>query len=272
MSKRFQTLRLSECAFTAVEVQRNAHAIRRDALQLERGRSYGRAIALKVHALEEMTKALLLFMDSRGFRFRGLTNLKVLDKDHQQRHVVILIAAAFDVLGQECIKALHWMEKNKELLSGGESDREKLQREVWPHLVEYYRESLGPLMLKLSEWAAMLGDARTSGIYTDYRDTLRTPLTMGLAEYKTVNARLESAYRALRTACYWLRKQGKELDDALLIAKKKLAHPKRYAKLDEFIGENLRDREVLVKISKGLQESIDSVDSLAGMEFGQEPA
>ncbi|MEO8589476.1 MAG: AbiV family abortive infection protein [Flavobacteriales bacterium] len=272
MSKRFQTLRPDECAITALEVQRNAHAIRRDALRLEDARSYGTAIALKVHALEEMTKALLLFMDSHGFRFRGLTNLKVLDKDHQQRHVVILIAAAFDVLGQEFMKALRWMDKNKVFVSGSELDREKLQRELWPQLLEYYRDSLGPLMLKLSEWAAMLGDTRTSGIYTDYRDTLRSPLAMNLTEYSSVNTRLESAYRALRTACYWLRKGGKELDDGFKFAKTKLGHPKRYTEVNKFIGENLRDREVLIKISQGLRESIDKIDSLAEVEFGQEPA
>jgi AbiV family abortive infection protein len=259
--KAFPTLRRDECASEALKVLQNAKAIWCDAKILEGCGSYARALSLEVFALEELTKALILLVDSHGFNLRKLKNLKVLSKDHQQRHVVIMIAAAFDVIGKELQKAVRWAHDNQSLLAELGTDPEKLWQELGPKLADYYREALGPAMIKLVEWAAILGDTRTDGIYTEYRDGLYSPLFVGKEEYLLKKERLEGAYRALRTGCVWLLRGGEQMESAIAPMRPRLQTRAQYSKLDQFCSEHLRDRAVFDRLAAEIEESLKNVSA-----------
>ncbi|MBP6390542.1 MAG: AbiV family abortive infection protein [Flavobacteriales bacterium] len=271
-SKVFQTLRKEECAGEAYKIILNAKAIWRDAGHLESFGSYARALALEIYALEELTKAFVLLLDSRGFNLRKLNNLKVLNKDHQQRHVVIMIAAVFDVLGKEMQKGVNWIKDDTVLYERLVEQEEQVISELTIWMAKYYTESLGPSMMQLAQWAAILGDTRSDGIYTEYRDELHTPLQLDMEAYLTKSERIESAYHALRSACVWLRRGGPSLDKVIAPIRERLKTPEQYSALDEFFGEHLKDRAVFEKIAGTIAKTMKHVEHAFIRENANTPA
>ncbi len=59
-----------DCIAASVLVLENAQSLKRDAELLAENNSYGRAISLLIHSLEEEIKSLVLFLDGHGFQFR----------------------------------------------------------------------------------------------------------------------------------------------------------------------------------------------------------
>lgn len=248
------------CKRASLGIVAHAESKWRDAEALAGLGSYSSAIAWKIIALEEMAKAVILAVDAHGFQFRKLEHLKVLQSSHQQRHILILLVAVFDLLGRNLRNGVAWLKANDEFVRSfmhvQKSDEDRASQDLIRRFSSFYQESLGPALVELSKWAAFLADLRNEQTYSDYQANLRTPLDTSVDDYNLRCVRLDAAYLALGSTCDWLNHaQEKELE---WLGKLRETFESRfgYDGIDAFIAEHLAKREAMEKIVDVANKSI----------------
>lgn len=255
MPKSFRTIKESECVPVAFKVIRHAKSKWRDSERLVSAGSYGSALTMKICALEELAKALVLIIDSKGFQFRKLKHLKVLDKDHQQRHAVVMVAAGIDILGKEVVKGIHWLKENQGSIGKWLFEQGAANAEVVPLLQNYYYNTLGPMLVKHAEWASILSELRSEGIYSEFNGELRAPHEMSAEDFRVKAERIDSAYNAMRWACAVFCRD-KDLNNILAPAAFFMNNPVIYKELDELLAMHFRTRQIFDNIITRVKETL----------------
>lgn len=255
MPKSFRTLKQDECVPVAFKIARHAKSKWRDSRSLASTGSYGSALTFKICALEELAKALVLIIDSKGFQFRKLKHLKVLDKDHQQRHAVVMVAAGVEILGKEVVKGIHWLRENQGSIGKWLFQEGAANAEVVPPLQNYYFNVLGPMLVKHAEWASILSELRSEGIYSEFNGELRTPHEMTAEDFSAKAERIDSAYNTMRWACAVFL-CDRELEKIMVPAAYLMNNPVLYKQFDELLAMHFRTREIFDNIITGVKETL----------------
>lgn len=256
MTKTFRTLKTEECAEVAEEILDHVERKWESAKKLSRHGFYAEALATKVNALEELAKVFVLAIDSHGLHLRRLKNLKVLERNHSQRHAVILMAAMFDVLGESIRAAGPWMEANQQRMSLLFLTPGRIEAEVIPLIEDHYKKVMRPSLKNAVQWASMLSAIRTDSLYTDFRGELVTPVAIGRKVYSERSKRLDRVYTSFRQFCISVLNSSYEDPDfkPLIML---FDVPQCAEKLDESLGKLIRGEDIFKKALEALGSDSD---------------
>ncbi len=249
--KTFRNLENEECADVAEDILDHVERKWESAKKLSRHGFYAEALATKVNALEELAKVFVLAIDSHGFHLRRLKNLKVLERNHSQRHAVILMAAMFDVIGESLRAAGPWIEANQARMSLLLLSPGRIEAEVIPLIEDHYKKVMRPALRNAVEWAAMLSAIRTDSLYTDFRGELVTPVDVGRKVYSERSKRLDRVYTSFRQFCISVLNSSND-DPGFKPLIMLFDVPKYANKLDESLATLIRGEDIFKKALEAL--------------------
>lgn len=234
----FNNVPSTKCADVARRVAAHASEQWTVGEQLASRGNYASSIAWKILALEEYSKALLLHIDSKGFKLRQLSSIVALNKSHKQRHLLLLLIAILASFGQLMNELIHWLATNDSDANEDVEDEDIRLKQALPGLVVRLRKEILPAMKRLTDSHDQLDRLKQLAMYTDYKDALITPLDIGEAEYEANNLVLISSQKAIVDLCGWLDRDEPHVIAALQSLRRKLKNPEDYRKLNEYIKVN----------------------------------
>lgn len=267
MPKTFQTLRNSECLAHASSIQDWAIQKWCEADLLASKGFYGGALSARVVALEELTKALLLFIDSQGYNFRKLRYLKVLDTNHNHRHVFILVVALFDEFGKAMQDGRNFLESHPELEQKLKTDKAGFGSVMQQGILGYFNSTLGPRLVRVADWMSRLSTLRNDATYTGLNGSFRTPLTLTAEEYNEYATHLARSYNSLTDACRWLSQMEPDKQRMMHLLWNVVAHKIDYKKIDEFIKEHINNAEAFKRFTSVVNKLCSNAENIIAGPF-----
>ncbi|HRH36766.1 MAG TPA: AbiV family abortive infection protein [Flavobacteriales bacterium] len=258
MKKTFATITNGECLNVAHGIFEHAKTKWSEAQLLAESGYYSGSLSAKVIALEELTKALILAIDSHGFEFRTLTKLKVLRNDHRDRHLVLLFIAIVDVFGGMLKELLLQFESDPELQSLLVADKVSFERDLQHIFISRYKSSLGPDLVRMSQWAHKLSSLRNASNYSSHDGEFRTPLDLDSDEYAVLTSQLDRSFIMLASVCAAIGKPDEVMKVIINRTVENISSKLNYSSIDEFLGEHLESKKLFEKITAGFSESIDN--------------
>ena len=106
MAKKFSSLSTAECTAAYKEMMVAADKEWEAGAQLAALSKHGNAVALLIISIEEYVKALLIFFDSKGFRFRNTKGVDVFFRNHQIRYIIAFVMVVMNLFGEEAKKMI----------------------------------------------------------------------------------------------------------------------------------------------------------------------
>jgi len=188
-SKSFLQIPRNECLTVYKEVLKNSDKKWESGVRESMAGEFGSAISLQIISIEEMIKAILVLMDGKGFPIRNIKGMNTFFKNHQIRHLLAYILLILGLFGEEAIKFLKsYRDKPKELITlfkemntdPGYFEK-KYKIYMLRKLIHFKREF---------EWFARAEILRQDGLYVDYVDQLRSPVSISETEYRDIFNRL----------------------------------------------------------------------------------
>ena len=191
MHRTFHNLSPKECLTIYPEIIKNSDTNWRASEILANNQIYGQAISLAILSIEENIKAILIMLDGRGFRLRGIKGFKGVLEDHHMRYYLSFIMSAGYVMGNKMLylfDLVRFPGKNPSLLAKlmlMMNNRELLENFAIEKLKLFFDEIACEL-----DWFNQLDDKRKAGLYVDFKDKLLSPEDYGLEDYSEVYQKL----------------------------------------------------------------------------------
>jgi|GEM_PF-1413412 len=191
-NKTFKDLTQNECIEAYKRMVNNSDIRWRSAVLLAANNDFGGAIRDHITSIEELVKAMIIYMDSNGFEFRKVDGMdKILTKSHSLRHFMAYLMFVLNVFIED-IKAFYEKVKMdptmiKKLNGKTKRGRMQMRKFMGPYLFK--------MVLKLKaefKWFEKVELLRQTGTHVDYSDKLITPEDISVKDYKQVLIRLEN--------------------------------------------------------------------------------
>lgn len=170
---RFSEISPDECLRCYPFVLSNADSHYKSALLLAKNGHYGNAIALLILSAEESLKALVLYLEGKGFEIRKIKNVNKVFHQHVTRHGLI---NDFLIIPQVVLFALKGFK----------------HRQV-PNLFEIATAGLEIVdVVKGEHWWTKADLLKQKGFYTDYKESLVIPQALTEQDYRQTLRYIES--------------------------------------------------------------------------------
>lgn len=169
---------------------------------------YAGANSYAIISTEELIKGFVLFLDSRGFRFRLVPGMERLFKNHDSRFFIAYMVSLAPVLGKIVADFINELPgivfsltltpqmfrqaRNGETVTG-EIKGPDFNKE---HLKDYFRKKRDQVIIE-GDWFARLESLRQTGFYCDYRDDLENPVDVTKEQYREVRKKLSQVRRVV---------------------------------------------------------------------------
>lgn len=185
--KNFMNLNASECMEAYKCLMDNAGRLYNDAFSLADQNSYGLAISILIHSLEESMKAFIIFLDGKGFLFRnrvkGISNLFV---NHKLRYALALVITLFAILIDDFKKLVPRIKKSYILTFDLKKDKEQIEGEISSYLETRLKTAIEEV-----QWFSEAEFLRQDGFYVDYVDGIKTPLSISQNDFEETSIRIK---------------------------------------------------------------------------------
>ncbi len=191
-SKSFTNLSRNECVEQSGILYQNSKAKWESAIAIsENGTDYGAAISLAIISIEELVKALILYLDGVGFEFRKIKGVSaILNKNHEVRYFIAWGIFAGSFLVEETLRIYNKANSDNkfaEMLRNLNGDSSFIN-------VKYFAFRRLVLLRNHFNYFEKLDVIRQDGFYTDYRNQLKSPLFLTLEDYKSATQGLGKLY------------------------------------------------------------------------------
>lgn len=184
----FMELSRKECSEASLQLLQNADSLYKDAQLLASNNSYGRATSMLIHSTEETMKAIILFLDSKGFLFRNkVKGIGGLFTNHSLRYALALLLSIFYIFSADLKKLISAARNNPQLLTNLNENQGLLKEEVFG----YFKIKI-QMILEEVIWFSKVEFIRQDGFYVDYVDEIKTPLNVSREEYLSVLLRVDN--------------------------------------------------------------------------------
>ncbi|WEK21339.1 MAG: AbiV family abortive infection protein [Candidatus Pedobacter colombiensis] len=188
--KNFTSLSTKECEITYKNVLLNSRQSWKSGISLAEIEDYGRAMSLAIVSIEELVKAIVLFLDSKGYRFRKIKGMHRLFKTHQIRYFIAFAMFVLSIFGDDLIdfiqsfknKSTSEIEELKKVFSNKKKLNEKATR--------YVTEKLFQIQIELA-WFSNVDSLRQNGFYCDQNELFISPIEVNKESYLEVLKKLE---------------------------------------------------------------------------------
>ncbi len=175
MGKGFQNISQKECFMVHYKILESAEQAWNSANTLADSGNYGGATSYAIISLEEQIKGMVLLIDSHGFRFRQVKGMDALFENHTVRYIISYYIFVMAVFGEDLLRFIYrirdYPDQMKELAQQYKTDKNFIEKKAgW-----YLSRKIIQLSQEL-EWFSKIDLFRQDGFYSDYDDTLKTPI------------------------------------------------------------------------------------------------
>ncbi len=199
-SKTFLTISKKECLVVYKSILENSDRKWEAGINLSTINDYGGATSMAIISVEELVKALIVLLDGNGFNFRRVKGMDAVFKHHQIRYFIAYAMFILSLFSDEVAKfIIEFREKPDELIRLEEEMRQNEEGFFEKNMKRYLFRKMIQLK-KEFDWFSQVDIFRQDGFYSDYKEQLKTPITIGVYDYDQVIQRLER-----------VRKVGKEI-------------------------------------------------------------
>ncbi|MCU0347070.1 MAG: AbiV family abortive infection protein [Saprospiraceae bacterium] len=154
---------------------------------------YGTAISIHLTGLEELMKALIIFLDGKGYDFRSIAGIKSIFNNHPLRHLLTFFMFVMSVFkesfedGIAHVRKIN-LERDVAKINAIKSNRKQLFKEnVIPYLMEKLRFIDTEII-----WYQNFGKIREFGLYTDFVEgRMMNPVEINDIFYYEVKSRID---------------------------------------------------------------------------------
>ncbi|HYF69067.1 MAG TPA: AbiV family abortive infection protein [Ohtaekwangia sp.] len=160
------------------------------AAKVAKTKDYGTAISIAVASVEEVVKALIIAMNGYGFEFRKAPSMQRFFKNHQIRYVVAYAMFLVNVFSQE-LKEL-FLKINSNPVDGIDWMNRIIAndpREIFK--IQAYARLKFRLIKKEFQWFEKVDTFRQEGMYSDFDDGIKSPVSITKKTYAETIGRLE---------------------------------------------------------------------------------
>ena len=187
--KNFLNISRAECRLVYKNVLASSDKRWKLVKQLSSEEDFGMAISVSIISIEELVKAIILFLDGNGFDFRKIKGMNSFFKNHEIRFVVAYIMFVIILLGDELKALFIKIKDNPNKISQIEKE---LQNEsvFFERKKIYFFRKLITLKRELL-WFSKVEIFRQEGFYSDYNGILKSPIETTPHEFWEVYRRLK---------------------------------------------------------------------------------
>ena len=187
-NKTFHSISRQECLIVSKAIVRNSNKKWRAAKKLAILEEYGGAISFSIISVEELIKAFILAMDGYGFDFRNMKGVDKFFKDHEIRYTIAFFMFVLSFIWKELQIVLTKIQNNEidlEKIGEANSSPEDFikKKKFWG-----FRKIIA--LKRELDWFSNINKLRQDGMYCDYRDSFKTPLSFTDTDYLIVYDRL----------------------------------------------------------------------------------
>jgi AbiV family abortive infection protein len=188
-NRTFLSISSKECGDVYKDILLHSEQKWESGKRLAETNDFGGAISIAIISIEELIKALIVFIDSKGFEFRKVKGMNTFFTNHQIRYFLAYLIFAMGIFGDEIFKLIKTLSKNPKLIAKlNQSLKENNPRFKRNMLIYLARKII--LLRKEFEWFSKVDVFRQEGFYSDFHNTLKSPLKISPAEYEDVIVRL----------------------------------------------------------------------------------
>jgi hypothetical protein len=188
MSKPLSKLTSEECFLFYEMMIQNSNVRWESAKLLAENQDYGGAINSHITSMEEMVKAFILFLDSKGFELRTIEGMEsIIRKSHSLRHFICFAIFVLNIFIDDFKKYMPRFLKDPSIMLTFIKD--KKGREV---LIKWYVLRKIPFIKKEFHWFSQMEKFRQSGNHVDFDSQQKSPLEINADDYLEVYKRLNN--------------------------------------------------------------------------------
>jgi AbiV family abortive infection protein len=171
--KRFEDLKREECLLVYDTVIQNAKEHLEISDLLANNKKYGSAITHAVLASEEMTKALILFVNGKGIRLNNIKGFVSFFYGHQPRHKLANFMTVFYLFLNPLMELLKSIKEND-----SELNEEKVKR-----ILDKYQPNFDDTFNDIDWWFSA-DDYKNRGLYVDYNNKILSPSDLTESDFR----------------------------------------------------------------------------------------
>jgi AbiV family abortive infection protein len=171
-----------ECLNASREALINSDNHKQSAVAIAKKRNYGLAVSLLILSTEELTKALLLYIQHLGIDIRNIPRVQLFFTDHVIKHrLAIMTNSMYPILKL----IIGFVSKEAEKLNNPEAIVKHTNEEIaLMSLDENKIKNLFKDLPEMIDWWDEANMMKNKGLYVDYTTSLETPMQVTELEYK----------------------------------------------------------------------------------------
>jgi len=231
-SKTFATISREECLSVYKKILTHSDVKWESGKKLAEMNDAGGAVSLAIISVEELIKAIIIFLDGNGFEFRNVKGMNAFFEQHQIRYILAYAMFAMSLFGEDLLKFIDKVHTNpNEIL---ELNRERKEnKSAFDRRIKHYTVKKMVLLKKEFEWFSKIDIFRQDGFYSDYENQLKNPIEINAKDYNEVALRLEKVRMIGKKIIEAFDSADAQIVEQLEKMKNDLKEKKHYEKLGE---------------------------------------
>lgn len=190
-SKTFLTISKEECLVVYKRVIEHSDIKWDSSKSLANAGDLGGAVSMAIISVEEMIKALVVYLDGNGFEFRRIKGMDIVFNHHQIRFLIAYAMFVVGSFGEDLINFITRIRENPEQLAKMTESMKEAGPKYYEKHFKYYVLKKLALLKSEYKWFSQVDLFRQEGFYSDYEQQLKTPISITLEDYEKVIQRLE---------------------------------------------------------------------------------
>lgn len=189
-NKTFLNISESECLIVYKEILENSDKRWESGRMLANNGDFGLGISSSIISIEELIKAIIVFLDGRGFELRKIKGMSSFFRNHEIRYVVAYSMFVIGLFGEDLIKALKRIKEEPEWLLKMSKEM-KNDKEFFEKRLRFYSLRKFVTLKRELNWFSKVDLFRQEGFYCDYKASLKSPIQVSEIDFNEVIKRLE---------------------------------------------------------------------------------
>jgi AbiV family abortive infection protein len=170
------------------EMMKNSDRRWKSARLLAENEDYGGAIRDHITSMEEMIKAFIMFLDSRGFQFRTVEGMdSIIRRNHTIRHFIGFTMFVMNIFIDDLKGMVLKIRKDPSVILKYKENKTGIDS-----LIKMYALRKMVVVKEEFYWFSKVEKYRQEGTHVDYDPTIKTPLSITHEDYQEVYKRLEN--------------------------------------------------------------------------------
>lgn len=241
-NKTFLTISRKECLVVYREILENSDKKWDASKKLADIGEYGGATSMAIISIEELIKALMVFLDGKGFEFRNVKGMEAIFNHHQIRYFLAFAMFIMCLFGDELLKFIEKLLKDPDGVIKLNEENKK-DKDFFYKNMRFYILRKVILIKEEFNWFSNVDVFRQDGFYCDYDDQLKNPIKITKDEYDGVFQRLERVKKVGIALIDGFNEQDELITEQFDIIKCDFKQNDVYKKIADFLAKMRKTRQ-----------------------------